>query len=462
MLGHRGGMLGRDPHRDQGTVAIVVAIMVVVLFGLVAIVVDLGQARDVRRQAQLAADSAALAAAHVLSEAPDPDDDTTQASAVSAAGKYAHNNLGVPQSDWDACTTCVTIDPAGKQVTVRLPADSPVSFAGIYGVDSVTVSASATASWGADLPGDCLLCVTGDATVDRVVGGDVTVNDGDVRVGGALDVQFPHTLDVNAGNAFYGSSVGTTPTVDPGYRNEAGLTGFTDPYAGSAVHDPWSVLPSLDSGDIANPDGAGRCRPHSGGSVGFLYAPDAGACRSFAPGIYLIIPRPHANPLFDPGAYEIRLGSAGAVTGSSDVLLLPTCSDGTSGLPVACSGSHTDGAYLQRPGSDVTLSGVTDATGLLAPFQGFSIIVDPGNTSTGQQLGSSSGADLDITGSVYAPGQHLTVNDRTRITGQLIAGTDLTVGSGWFSCAGACLTLDAPTTVLPPPDSAPVRLVSGN
>ena len=56
--------VGRTHPRDeQGAVAILTALVMVVLMLFVAIVVDLGMARDVRRQSQNAGDAAALAGA---------------------------------------------------------------------------------------------------------------------------------------------------------------------------------------------------------------------------------------------------------------------------------------------------------------------------------------------------------------------------------------------------------------
>ncbi|MGZ8757864.1 MAG: pilus assembly protein TadG-related protein, partial [Aeromicrobium sp.] len=60
----------RDRRRDeQGAVAILVAVMTVMLFGIAALVVDLGQARVVRGEAQAASDASALAAG-TLSTSP--------------------------------------------------------------------------------------------------------------------------------------------------------------------------------------------------------------------------------------------------------------------------------------------------------------------------------------------------------------------------------------------------------
>ena len=59
--------VGRGRSRDEeGLVAVLFALTAVILLVLAAMVVDLGLARDTRRQSQNAADASSLAAANVL------------------------------------------------------------------------------------------------------------------------------------------------------------------------------------------------------------------------------------------------------------------------------------------------------------------------------------------------------------------------------------------------------------
>ena len=62
----RVGLLGRTSRETGAAAIITVLLMSVVLIGLASIVVELGLARDTRRQAQNAADAAALAAGNAL------------------------------------------------------------------------------------------------------------------------------------------------------------------------------------------------------------------------------------------------------------------------------------------------------------------------------------------------------------------------------------------------------------
>ena len=77
---------------------LLVAAMTVVIFGVAALVADLGQARVVRGEAQAASDSSALAAANALYLAGVPTPDF--AGAVQAAKYYAADNYGVTEADW--------------------------------------------------------------------------------------------------------------------------------------------------------------------------------------------------------------------------------------------------------------------------------------------------------------------------------------------------------------------------
>ena len=97
--------------------------MMVVLVGIAALVLDLGYARETKRQVQNAADAAALGAAQDL-----PSRSATEAQAKTLA---ATNLEGVPLG-WGSCqdsaplavpsaTTCVSFDTSFTRVRVRVP-----------------------------------------------------------------------------------------------------------------------------------------------------------------------------------------------------------------------------------------------------------------------------------------------------------------------------------------------------
>lgn len=146
-----------------------VAFFAVVLLGVAALVVDIGNAASVRAASQNAVDDAALAGVRALAHSDD----------VAAAVKdYVTANLG--DVDWTGCSDpyrLATTDPSDPsnecisyavtasngqqsyQVRVKLPPRKvPTTLAGIFGVGSITVSPAAGAVSGLDVPPPCRPC----------------------------------------------------------------------------------------------------------------------------------------------------------------------------------------------------------------------------------------------------------------------------------------------------------------
>ncbi len=128
------------------------AFTMVSLLTFSALVIDIGNARQVRRRAQNSADAAALAAAQ----------DLPSATAVVATVKaYASENMGIASTAWIGCAdpqalsvrpdtfnsnTCISIDAAFSRVRVKIPTRNvPTMFAGVIGMKSISVSALAVA-----------------------------------------------------------------------------------------------------------------------------------------------------------------------------------------------------------------------------------------------------------------------------------------------------------------------------
>ncbi len=451
---------------DSGAVALLVAVLVTVLFGLAAIVVDLGMARDLRRQAQATADAAAVAAALSVQAdlaAPGGTLATAAAAAVAKVQAYALANLGVPATDWAGCSdssalpvtpdaatnsdTCISFSTS--EVKVVLPArHSPVSFAAIYGQGAIAVGATARAAWAPRLPGDCILCVVGDATFDAASNGDARTDQGTVRIGGTVDIEpgSPNSgsLDVNHGDLYYNDlAPGSLPPqpLDTGYSLHAGET-FADPYA-TSIGNPWDN-PGFPAGPIAAViDPSTHACSVGPSGVATLTAAQASGCTGFAPGLYVLYPGAS-------GGNDVKLSAGG-----SGVLFFLTCANATDSAPLDCSDPTAgNGAHLRTPAGVPTISGIAATTNpLLADYRGFAIIIDPGNPLD-QAIGH-----LNITGTVYAPTQNVLANDKLTIAGQLVVGGDLTVGTGSACTTQVCLSVTPPTIPLPAAASPRVRLV---
>ena len=127
-------------------------VMLSAMLGFSALVVDISNAMQTRRQAQNSADAAALAAAQDL---PNP------SAVVATAKQYVYENMGIASSSWVGCSdpqalsrlpdvansnTCISIDNAFQRVRVQLPRRTVGAFFGrVIGASDITVSAHAVA-----------------------------------------------------------------------------------------------------------------------------------------------------------------------------------------------------------------------------------------------------------------------------------------------------------------------------
>jgi len=145
---------------EDGAIAVIVGLLLVVLLGFAALTVDLGAAWAERRQDQTAVDAAVMAGAieYVRSNPTDAD-------VVALVQDYVERNIGYPAgaAGWSGCpaptdgfaplagSNCVSLRQADTTsnatlLKVRLP-DQLVetSFAKLLGFDTITVNAEAVA-----------------------------------------------------------------------------------------------------------------------------------------------------------------------------------------------------------------------------------------------------------------------------------------------------------------------------
>jgi Flp pilus assembly protein TadG len=126
-----GGRRGRD---ERGQTIVLSVLFLVVILGMAAFAIDVGSWFHAKRQDQSVADASALAGAQAL-----PDD---PAQAVTLALAYANKNgLSLPASDVSISSDLV----ANDTITVSPSNPAPTFFAKVFGVGSVTVSATASA-----------------------------------------------------------------------------------------------------------------------------------------------------------------------------------------------------------------------------------------------------------------------------------------------------------------------------
>ncbi|MET0727650.1 MAG: pilus assembly protein TadG-related protein, partial [Acidimicrobiales bacterium] len=91
-------MSGRQEQpNDKGAVLVLMAFLLVTLLVMTAFAIDLGNARQFRRQAQATADTASLAAVAELTGQTDP---IASQRAVDQVKLYAQRNFSVPVVGW--------------------------------------------------------------------------------------------------------------------------------------------------------------------------------------------------------------------------------------------------------------------------------------------------------------------------------------------------------------------------
>jgi hypothetical protein len=350
---------------EHGAVAVVVAAFCVVMFGLAALVVDLGYARDVRRQFQGTADSAALAAAQYLGAHPA----ATPAEVAAVVHRYARSNADVTSAEWGTCTDgtalpvvagpgrCISYDPTRQLAQVRLPERKlPTFFSGAFG-GNATISAFAQATWGSANGINCAFCVLGAADLDKgdlsVTGGDVAI-DGDLTLStGRITVTAPGEIGV-AGSGLPNANL--TPAGTP-------IGSFTDPLAGLAPP-PVPATPAVAAVGPVCSEGTYTT---------------VTACTVFLPGTYVVV---GANT-FTGSASPTAIGT----------LFYFTCDSG--GVPRPCATGETGGSIEMTGTSGLTVVGASHAGAT------FAVIYDRHNAAPLRLRG---GGATTVFGNVYAPG----------------------------------------------------------
>lgn len=383
-------MTRRDRARDEaGAIAVLVALTSVVLFLIAALVVDLGLARDTRRQSQNAADASALAAINVLyptgtcappAAGPPP----CVADAVAAAKEYAEQNFQVTASDWTSkcpaaptgyhvfpgAPTCISFDDLAEptRVWVVMPTrDVQTGFGVLADVSEVRVASAARAVIETGGRADCGLCLLGGGT-HYIQNGDIAVAGTSVQTNGNLGTQQNNgEIVVTAGTVKVEGTA--TGNISPAAQTGSGT--LLDPLAGLALPGPANAYFGTPTGLKTNICTQGP---------GFYRDPSVANNCVLSPGLYVITGTMH-------------LSGQKPINARSGVTLYFTC--GSSPAPTPCAEGGEDGGTMTYTGQ-ATLSIHPPATG---PTKGLSIVSDRNNTSDIELKGN--GAD-SVIGTIYA------------------------------------------------------------
>jgi Flp pilus assembly protein TadG len=367
---------------EQGAVIVLLAFLLFTLLVMVALVIDLANARQTRRQAQNAADAAALSAAVVLARPGPPN----FAQAVADAKRYVFSNYG-DVGPWSGCADtsalgykpdpgndCISFNSttAPNLVRVRIPTRSvPTLFGGVAGLKEINVDASAIAQIPSATDAPCGLCVLsahGDQALALLRGGGLYVTGNGVVV----NSDRPQAVETDNGSFLDADPVWvvggySNADIRPGAQTIA--SPIPDPLGGLIAPPPWSGVQrdiDVDDSDVTLPPG--NYDDINVNGTGTL---------TLDPG---------AGPYVITGTVTIRSG--GHIVGNGVTLYL-TC--GVSS-PTPCDSSGEDGGTFDiQDGGTVSLSAPTSGT-----YKGLAVFYDRNNTA-----GLKITHDFGVTGTIY-------------------------------------------------------------
>jgi|GEM_PF-4521039 len=180
---------------EAGVTMVIFSLLIVALLVVVAIVIDLGNARQQKRQLQNAADAAALAGAHDIG--------VTGGDPCAQAATYVYNNLtlGTPSNK-----TCTTTVPTGYTITITTPyTGGPAAFETDGGASLVNVKVcKAVGTSFARIIGITSVNVCGNATA-RKIGGSTGCTGSNCGTTTA-DPDAPCTVDAFTTNGYFDQS----------------------------------------------------------------------------------------------------------------------------------------------------------------------------------------------------------------------------------------------------------------
>jgi Flp pilus assembly protein TadG len=424
-------------HDEEGVVAVMTALVLVLVLSVTALVLDLGNARQLRRQAQAGADSAALAGGEAIESGMNSSTGSIPWSTVVTQIKnYAKANDNISSGAWVNCTDtymlayrpdsanadgCISATtssfPAPSAATlgqninylrVHLPATSlKTNFAKVFGSTSLVVGANATVKVIFTVTqittpsvlagGPCALCVLGSGYTLDGQNGDVTITGGNVIVnstytGGSCQCAAELNPNGHVTITATGGSIG-----GPGAPGNFSGSNFSPaPTYQGAITDPLAALPQCGDG---SPGTTNYC-PTNAGDTSNANKNN----KTLNPGIYSTMSGSHT---LNPGVYiitgGITLNGSDLIQGDG-VMLYFACSN----YPSPCT-SGQQGAGITATGNGaLRLTGITQAqctaSANLCPYVGMMSFADRNNTATQTWRGNGTnelGQQSGISGTIY-------------------------------------------------------------
>ena len=399
----------RRLQRENGAVELIVALSLVAILGITALVVDIGNAKQTRRNFQTAADSGSLAGAQQLPSATTAQtfaadyafDSANQARGSQTSSNCSASNPDVPIPGTTVCyqqsggvgpmvyvtTPCssATVCPppadgsnpaAGNLINVKVCQTLNTSFARVLGINTTHVCNSATAD-NTSGPGNCVLCIMSTPSSGCTL---------ELKGTADLDVTGipPGPITVNATNSDAVCGNGNTNVDSPGGFFWAGCPSScnegwtTNPVHGPPTADPLRAVPVPSvSGTPKTCDDGQTCNP----------------------GVYSTITATHSTTTLNPGIYvvtgSIDMKQNGTLLGSG-VMIYLACSN----YPTPCSSSGEDGAGFSGNGGNVGLPNQPLSAPTSGTYSGLLIFADRNNTA--DLFGSNGNITYNMKGTIYA------------------------------------------------------------
>ena len=372
---------------QKGAVAILVALLLPALIGLMALAIDVGFVLVRRNQMQVAADSAALLGANARQHGDDISTATDLAYMATAANGF--------QNQSNNTTVTVSIPPGGSQSFasdthyVRVTLTQPVHafLAWIFGVTYTNPSATAIAG-PAGNSHPCLLTLgTSGSAALSVVGNSVVTAS---TCGIYINSNSPAALQLT-GNA---TVTARTIQVVGGYTATGNVNVSAITTGATATTDPFASLPL----------------PAFSGCNFTHYSKAGNGSLTLTPGTYcggIAITGTH-TVTFNPGLYVLY---GGGISFSGNVAPISG-----SGVTFYNSGNTTTYPYQSlNLGGNVALNFSAPTSGAYA---GMLVMQDPLNTQAATVVGNTG---TTLAGNLYFPKNLVTLNGNT--------GTDIPIGS---------------------------------
>jgi hypothetical protein len=408
---------GRDGERGQ--LLPVIGMGIFALLAMVGLALDVGYWRYQQRIQQSAADAAAIAGGIETLYSSTTTDVTAAGQAEAARNGFSNASNGV--------TVTINYPPvngpyAGSNTSVEaiISQPEPSFFAGILG-HGQTVTARAVAVR-TNSNGFCIYALKNNGSSDP--------SNGNITLNGTASGLNAHTCGVISDSLL---TVNGSPTIDAaaiGYGSySAGSPNihYTEatPAPALPVADPCLTIPSCATfAGVA----AGTTTAQTGYEIPTSYvAPTTVAgVTTFNPGVYS-----SANPMtlghgtyyFNPGIYVFADSGAFNSTGGVTILNTPGSTTGGAGVTIynkggtfSISGGGSDSVNLTSPTS--------------GPYAGLVYYQPYSNTNTVTLSGGGGADNFNLTGMIYLPNAHLTLNGSIPQASQLVTSSITVNGQG--------------------------------